>query len=348
MNIEKLVRKNILELEPYACAQLEFKRGSSDTIFIDANENPYENGYNRYPDPMQQELKEAIAKDKGISTKNILLGNGSDEVIDLLIRSFCEPNYDNIITFIPGYSMYEVCAQINAADIYRITMTEELQPDIATLKKIQNGNTKIIFLCSPNNPIGNIIPKETVEAIVSTSKSLVVVDEAYIDFADTDSYINLIDKYPTLIIMQTLSKSWAAAGLRLGICIASEPIIGILSKVKLPYNVSSASQNLALKLLSDKQDFAKKIAIIRQERGRMFSALTNMNLFDKIYPSQANFILATSNRSKDLYQFLLNNNVVARLREIPPRVKGGIRFSIGTPEENNRLLEVLTSWKNSL
>ncbi len=348
MNIEKLVRKNILELEPYACAQLEFKRGSADAIFIDANENPYNNGYNRYPDPMQQELKEAIAKSKGISTKNILLGNGSDEVIDLLIRSFCEPYCDNVITFVPGYSMYEVCANINAVKLHRITMTKELQPDVAMLKEIQNSNTKIIFLCSPNNPIGNTIPCETVETIATTSKSLVVVDEAYIDFADTPSYINLIDKYPNLVVMQTLSKSWGAAGLRLGVCIASEPIISILSKVKLPYNVSSASQSLALKLLSNKQDFAKKIATIKQERDRMFNALTDMNLFDRVYPSQANFILVTTGRAKELYQFLLNRSIVARLREIPPLIKGGIRFSIGTPEENNCLLEALTSWKNNL
>lgn len=348
MNIEKLVRKNILQLEPYACAQLEFKRGIAEAIFIDANENPYENGYNRYPDPLQQALKAAIAKDKGISTSNLLLGNGSDEVIDLLIRSFCEPECDNIITFSPGYSMYEVCAQVNHAEIRKITLTEDLQPDLEELKKKQDGNTKIIFLCSPNNPIGNIIPAETVEHILSTYSSLVVIDEAYVDFADTESYIGLTGKYPNLVVMQTLSKSWGAAGLRLGICIASEPVIGILSKVKLPYNISSVSQAIALELLSNKQDFKSKVTTIKQERDRLFNTLNSMGIFEAVYPSQANFILATTRRAKELYQYLLNNSIVARLRELPPRINGGIRFSIGTPQENNRLLEVLNSWKNSL
>jgi histidinol-phosphate aminotransferase len=344
--MKELVRKNILELQPYSCAQLEFKRSSSDAIFIDANENPYYNSYNRYPDPLQRELKEVIAKDRNISTANLLLGNGSDEIIDLLIRSFCEPAQDNIITFSPGYSMYEVCAQINNAEIRTITMTEDLAPDLEELKNKRDGNTKIIFLCSPNNPLGNIIPVQVIENILSTSNSLVVIDEAYIDFSDTASAISLINHHPNLVVMQTLSKSWAAAGLRLGICVASEFIISILSKVKLPYNISSISQSIAIKLLSDKKGFVQNIDTIKQERTRMFIAFEELNMFDKVYPSQANFILIITSKSKELYRFLLANGIVARLRELPPRIEGGIRFSIGTPQENNRLLEVLTKWKN--
>lgn len=345
MNIEKLVRKNILELEPYRCAQLEFGRGADGTVFLDANENPYENGVNRYPDPVQRALTRKIAQMRGVAPENVLLGNGSDEIIDLLVRSFCEPGRDEIAVFSPGYSMYEVNARINGAGVLKIDMTPDMQPDLDELWRRRGERTKIIFVCTPNNPVGNTVPAAAIGRLCAENDSLVVVDEAYIDFADAPSAAPLIARYPNLVVMQTMSKSWGAAGLRLGVCIADPRVTGILSKVKLPYNIGCLEQQRAVELLEDEEGFAHRIAEIKNERARMYDALLASGVFRRVYPSEANFLLGIADDAPGLYAFLLRNGVVTRLRDIPPLIPGGLRISIGTPAENTRVIELLKQYR---
>lgn len=348
MNIEKLVRRNILELEPYRCAQLEFGRGTDGMIFLDANENPYDNGVNRYPDPLQRELAQKIVRLKGVDPCNMLLGNGSDEIIDLLVRSFCEPGRDSIAVFSPGYSMYEVNARINGVRAVKIDMTADLQPDLLELWRRRDENTKLIFVCTPNNPVGNTVPRATIERLCAENESLVVVDEAYIDFADTPSVAPLVAHYPNLVVMQTMSKSWGAAGIRLGICIADERVTAILSKVKLPYNISCLSQQRAAEMLDDTEGFARCIAQIKSERERLYNAFCRSSVFHKVYSSEANFLLTIADNMAELHAFLLRNEVVTRLRDIPPLITNGLRISVGTPAENDRVIELLNDFSRSL
>lgn len=343
MNLEKLIRKNIQRLQPYSCARDEYKGGKA--IFLDANENPYENGYNRYPDPDQTEVKTAIASLKRVQVENILLGNGSDEVIDLLIRSVCEPRQDNIIVFSPGYSMYEVCAAINEVEVRKINLTPAFLPDWEAMSEKIDGHTKIIFLCTPNNPIGKVIPLEQIRQLCRSFEGLVLVDEAYIDFTSAPSAVGLLPEQNNVVIMQTLSKAWGMAGLRLGMCFAAPELIQVFSKVKAPYNISSLTQRVVLEELAGIDRFKQQCQMIIRERKRMLEELRALNVFRQVLDSEANFILGVSDVYRELYRYLVEQKIVVRLRDIPPVIPGGIRMTIGTKEENDRLLEALKCWK---
>lgn len=343
MEINKLIRKNIRDLQPYTCARDEYN--GENAVLLDANENPFETRYNRYPDPYQQKLKATIADLRKVAVNRMLLGNGSDEIIDLLIRSVCEPGVNNIIVFSPGYSMYEVSAAINAVEVKKINLTPAFLPDWEEMKRQIDRNTRIIFLCTPNNPTGKVIPYEQIATICREFSGFILVDEAYIDFTEERSAVDLLDQYPNVVVLQTLSKAWGMAGLRLGVCFASPDLISILNKVKAPYNISSLTQETAFRLLTNYEEFQRKCIAIKTERARLLEELRNLNLFDRVYDSEANFILVTSQGSHMIYQELISQNIVVRLRDIPPLISGGIRITVGTPKENMRLIKVLSSIK---
>lgn len=345
ITIEQFVRKNIRELQPYSCARDEYN--GERAIFLDANENPYANGYNRYPDPYQRELKKCIAKIKGIPADWMMLGNGSDEIIDLLIRSFCEPMQDNMIVFSPGYAMYEVSAAINNVEVRKINLTTEFLPDWEEMRKQMNRRTKLIFLCTPNNPTGRVIPLEQIRQIAQEFEGIVVVDEAYIDFTDEASAVGLLQTLRNVVVLQTMSKAWGMAGLRLGMCFAVPEMIRILNKVKAPYNISSLTQQTAIDILREYDQFQQKCQWIKTERDRLQKALQNLELFRNVYGSEANFILVTTEACREIYRWLVGRGIVVRLRDIPPLISGGIRITVGTREENDRLLEALADYKSS-
>ena len=343
MEIERLVRENIRKLKPYSCARNEY--GGNDATFLDANENPFENGYNRYPDPSQIALKAAIAPLKGVAVENIVLGNGSDELIDLLIRSFCNPGLDNVIVFSPGYSMYEVCAAINDVEVRKINLTADFLPDWQEMGRRVDGNSKVVFLCSPNNPTGAVIPCRQIEQVCMDFSGIVLVDEAYIDFTDECSAVGLLDTYPNLVVLQTFSKAWGMAGLRLGMCFANPGLVRILDKVRAPYNIGSLTQRTALEIIGQYEIFRRNRDLIKAERARMIRELKSLRLFERVYDSEANFILVIYPDCGSLYRFLTRLRIVVRLRDIPPGISGGIRITVGTPRENDRLLEALALWK---
>ena len=331
-------------MKPYSWARDEYK--GKEAVFLDANENPFETDYNRYPDPHQRELKNAITGLKGVSVEQLFLGNGSDEIIDLLIRSTCEPLKDNVIVFSPGYSMYEVAAAINNVEVRKVSLTTEFLPDWEELHRKKDGNTKIVFLCTPNNPTGKVIPIREIEELCRDFEGFILVDEAYIDFTEEKSAVHLLARYSQVVVLQTLSKAWGMAGLRLGICMADERLIKILNRVKAPYNISSLSQETAIRLLKNVQDFRIRLAILKKEREKMQRELRSLELFGQVYDSEANFILVTSQESHRLYHYLTDRRIVVRLRDIPPLICGGIRISIGTSEENEYLLRILKEYKS--
>ncbi len=346
-SIKDILRPNIASLAPYSCARDEYD--GDDATFLDANENPYDTGYNRYPDPMQRELKKRISAIKAVREDMILLGNGSDEIIDILIRSVCRPSgVDNVVTFIPGYSMYDVSAHINDVDVRSISLTPSFMPDIERYWQVADDNTRLTFICTPHNPIGTAVPLEDIELLCSKSKGLIVVDEAYIDFSSIPSAVTLLDKYPNLVILQTLSKSWGMAGLRLGMCFASREIIDVLNKVKAPYNISSETQKIALSLLNDVKAYEERKNEILRERERLLAELEKMSIFTHVYASQGNFILVRSNRCDEIYKYLVDNKVVVRKRDIPPLIGGGIRITVGTPQENDLLIDLLIKYNTSV
>lgn len=342
MDINKLLRENIRSLQPYSCARDEYSGDSA--IFLDANENPYDNGYNRYPDPAHRELKAMLAPLKGVAAENMVLGNGSDEIIDILIRSVCEPGQDNIIVFSPGYSMYEVSAAVNNVEVRKINLTTEFLPDWKEMWRLADSRTKIVFLCTPNNPTGKVIPIGQIETVCRDFQGLVLVDEAYIDFTDERSAVTLLEKYPNVVVLQTLSKAWGMAGLRLGIGFAGKELVNVLSKVKAPYNISSLTQQTAVELLKRYDEFKIRLTSIKAERERLMVAFSGMDLFQRVYPSEANFILVICKDFRELYDYLVENKVVVRLRNIAPLIEGGVRITVGTKEENDRLLELLKEY----
>lgn len=342
MNIETLVRPNIRALSPYSSARNEFK-GKAE-IFIDANENPFETGMNRYPDPLQWKLKEQIGKIKDVPVENIFLGNGSDEVIDLLIRIFCEPRVDHVLSLPPTYGMYKVSAGIADVAIKEVLLTEDYQPRVAETMAAVNEHTKILFLCSPNNPTANDMNPSRVEALLEQFPGIVVIDEAYIDFSEQASFIQHIDKYPNLLVMQTFSKAWGLAGIRLGMAFASKEIIQYLNKVKPPYNINQLTQSAALEALQDIARQSEWVATLLAERETMSKALEQYDFVLKVYPSNANFIMAKVERPKELYQFLVHRGIIVRDRSNVPLCEGCLRFTVGRPDENRQLLAALNAY----
>lgn len=338
--LNKLVRKNILALKPYSSARDEFK-GEAE-VYLDANENPYPSGFNRYPDPLQWKVKELLAQQKGVKAEQIFLGNGSDEAIDLLIRVFCEPNQDSVMITEPTYGMYKVCANINAVAIQNVLLTKAYQLDTEEILKTATSNTKIIFLCSPNNPTGNLLKVEDILSVLNKFSGLVVVDEAYIDFAGDVSLIKELKNYPNLVILQTFSKAWGLAGLRLGMCFASEAIIALLNKVKYPYNVNIKTQELAIEALLQVDKKNKAVKEILSERDELITALAQISFVNKVYPSDANFVLVAMEEASVIYQKLMQQGIIVRDRSTVVLCESSLRITIGTPAENKKLINTLT------
>lgn len=339
VNLEKLVRKNIWNLKPYSSARSEFKGEAS--VYLDANENPYNGPYNRYPDPLQWKVKEKIGALKGISPASIFLGVGSDEPIDLLMRACCEPHRDNIVMPDPTYGMYQVAASVNAVECRMMPLNENFDISASELLAATDNNTKLIFLCSPNNPTGNSLNENEVIRIIEKFQGIVVVDEAYIDFSSRPSLISKLKKYPNLVILQTFSKAWGMAAIRLGMAFASEEIIGILNKIKYPYNINILTQNHALKALDNAEQVKKWVAELLIERGKLMKELATVSCVTKIYPSDANFILIRTTDANGIYQELVEKGIVVRNRNNVALCLGCLRITVGTPEENKALIEAL-------
>ncbi len=340
-NLQKLVRENVKGLKPYSSARDEYVSDGAQMVFLDANENPFENGVNRYPDPQQRSLKTILAQRNGLNTENILLGNGSDEVLDLIFRAFCEPKVDNVITLPPTYGMYHVLAGINAIENREILLTPNFEPNVDAILNITDERTKIVFICSPNNPTGNSFSTEAIEHLFQNFKGLVVIDEAYIDFSSAKSWVTRLQRHPNLIVTQTLSKAYGMAGIRLGICMASPEIITVLNKIKPPYNVNLLTQQKALSRLNDQVGVAQEIDSILKQREKLVNALNTIAFVEKVYPSDANFVLAKVDDANARYNQLIENGVVVRNRSTQPHCENTLRFTIGTEEENNRLIAIL-------
>ncbi|MBQ4819206.1 histidinol-phosphate transaminase [Aquimarina sp. MMG016] len=340
-DINQIVRENVKGLKPYSSARDEYVSDGSEMIFLDANENPYENGVNRYPDPKQRSLKELLAAQKGVSTKNILLGNGSDEVLDLLFRAFCEPKVDNIITLPPTYGMYKVLANINNIEEKEVLLTNDFEPNVYKILEAVDKTTKIIFLCSPNNPTGNSFSEESIIEILENLEGLVVIDEAYIDFSSKETWINKLNTYPNLIVTQTLSKAYGMAGIRLGLCYASKEIIGILNKIKPPYNVNELTQQRALERVKNVDQVKTEVAAIIKQRDELVVSLKNVNFVKEIYTTDANFVLVKVDDADKRYKQLLDEGIVIRNRTTQPLCENTLRFTVGTEVENRKLIKVL-------
>lgn len=342
-DLYRLVRENVRGLKPYSSARDEYTSDGSKMVFIDANESPYSNGINRYPDPQQRQLKTLLAKSSSLAPANILLGNGSDEVLDLIFRAFCEPHKDNVITMPPTYGMYKVLAGINAIENREVLLTESFELDVDRILESVNSKTKVIFLCSPNNPTGNSFSVKHVEYLLNNFQGLLVVDEAYIDFATQGSWLNKLGQFPNLMVTRTFSKAYGMAGLRLGVCYASENIITILNRIKPPYNVNELTQRKAFQMIQNTALVEEQIAEILTERDRMIGQLAKISYVKEIYPTDANFILVKVDDADKRYQEILELGVVVRNRSTQPLCYNTLRFTIGTPEENETLLKVLNS-----
>ena len=340
-DINKIIRENVANMKAYSSARDEFTGATDDVVFLDANENPFENGVNRYPDPMQKTVKSELTKIKGVAQENILLGNGSDEVIDLILRAFCEPKEDNIITLPPSYGMYDVSANLNNINIKEVPLKENFQPNVAKILETVDAHTKVIFLCSPNNPSGNLFDYANVKAIVEGFNGLVVVDEAYIDFASEPSWVTRLSKHPNLIVSQTMSKAYGMAGIRLGVCYASKEIIAVLNKIKPPYNVNELTQQKAFERLLDYEDVQEEIDAILVERDNLEIALKEISFIEKIYPSDANFLLAKVDDATKRYNQLIAKGIVVRNRTTQLLCENTLRFTVGTIKENIALMKAL-------
>jgi len=338
-NLEKLVRPNILSLKPYSSARDEFK--GSEGVFLDANENPY-GTLNRYPDSYQRELKDKLSAYNNVPAKNIFIGNGSDEIMDLIIRVFCNPSVDKALTFTPTFGMYQVVADINNIELIKLPLNCDFQINTHDLNPLLNDdNLKLIFICSPNNPTGNCFNDDDVEFILKNFKGIVIVDEAYIDFSSKTSWLKTLETYPNLIVTQTFSKAWALASARVGIAYASEDLVQLLNKVKMPYSISKLNQQAAINALDNQSDFKKNIKIILKEKKQLIQKLNQLNSVKKIYPSDANFLLVEFDDANKIYQDLVSQKIITRNRH--KLVNNAIRITVGTPEENQQLLGALNN-----
>lgn len=342
-DINKIVRKNILAMESYSSARNEFKDFDQNLIFLDANENPFENGMNRYPDPKHKNLKKALSELKNIPGNQIILGNGSDELLDLLFRAFCEPNHDSVITLPPTYGMYDVLANLNAIENKEIILQNDFEPNVDLILKATDETTKILFLCSPNNPTGNTFSEDKIEKLLERFTGLIVIDEAYIDFSSKESWLQKIDEFPNLVILQTLSKAYGLAGIRLGILYANPEIVTVLDKIKPPYNINKLSQEKALERIENYDSVLKEIEVILSERKKLIAVLNTIKFIEKVYNSDANFILIKVDDAKKRYDQLLKKGIVIRNRSGQELCKNCLRITIGTEKENQQLLEILKS-----
>ena len=341
-NINNLIREKIKSLKGYSSARDEYKDlTTTEMVFLDANENPFENGVNRYPDPQQNSVKELLSVIKKINKKNILLGNGSDEVLDLIFRAFCEPNKDNVITLPPTYGMYSVLANINAIENKEVLLTATYQPEVAQILKAVNQNTKILFLCSPNNPSGNSFTNEIVEELLVKFKGLVVIDEAYIDFSEENSWLERLAQFPNLVITQTLSKAYGLAGIRLGVCYASKEIIKVLNSIKPPYNVNELTQQKAIDRLGNMEAVEKEVAEIISQRDLLIKDLKKISFVKVIYPTDCNFVLVKVDDANNRYDQLIKKGIVIRNRTTQPLCENCLRLTIGTMSENKKLIRAL-------
>ena len=341
--LEQLVRKNIWSLAPYSSARDEYS-GKEAHVFLDANENPYNDPYNRYPDPLQRDLKAMLSKVKGVPQENIFLGNGSDEAIDLVYRVFCEPGKDNVVSICPTYGMYQVCADINDVLFRPVLLDEHFQFDAAKLLAACDAHTKVIWLCSPNNPTGNSLNRDELLKVIESFQGIVVVDEAYIDFAQQLSLRQELATHPNLIILQTMSKAWASAAIRLGMAFASKEIIAIFNKVKYPYNINLLTQRQAMEMLRDPFEIDKMVKMLLQERSRLIQAFLELPICQQIFPTDANFFLARVTDATKIYNYLVDRGIIVRNRSRVQLCNDCLRITIGTRSENNELLAALRQY----
>ncbi len=340
-DIKQFIRPNVAKMKPYSSARDEFKDFESEMIFLDANENPFKTDVNRYPDPQQRKLKGILSKQKNIPVNQILLGNGSDEVLDLIFRAFCEPAKDNIITLPPTYGMYSVLANLNNIENREVLLDSDFQPDLDEILRSVDTCTRLLFLCSPNNPTGNLISSEIILKLLKSFNGLVVIDEAYVDFTSEESWISKLDEFPNLIVTQTLSKAYGLAGIRLGVCYASTEIISVLNKIKPPYNINELTQQRAIEQLQNIEKVKIDVASLNEQKSKLLKALLQFNFIKKIYPTDANFILIKVNNAENRYAQLLEKGIVVRNRSAQPLCKNTLRITIGTPSENEKLITIL-------
>lgn len=338
-DLNKLVRANVLKMKPYSSARDEYQGEAS--VFLDANENPFNAPYNRYPDPLQWAVKEKLAKLKGVRKEMILLGNGSDEPIDLLIRAFCDPGKDAITSITPSYGMYEVSAEVNNVEFRKVPLTADFELDASEVLRVAGEDSKLIYLCSPNNPSGNNLSRKEIHKILDGFNGLVIIDEAYIDFSSAPSYLTELDKYPNLVVFQTFSKAWGAAAMRLGMAFASPEIIGVLNKIKYPYNINQLTQEYALRLLSKESEMKEQLVRILEGRTFLERELRELACVKKIYPSDANFILVRVTDANGIYNRLVEKGIIVRNRTNIKLCEGCLRITVGTEEENRILLNEL-------
>ena len=344
MLLELIVRNNIWNLKPYSSARDEYN-GAEAEVFLDANENPYNNPYNRYPDPLQRKLKEVIAQAKDVKTENIFLGNGSDEAIDLLFRIFCRPQIDNVVAIAPTYGMYEVCANINDVEYRKIRLDDGFRLNPTNLLNATDANTKLIFICSPNNPTGNAFESEDIETVIKSFDGIVVIDEAYSDFSQKKTFRLDVEKYDNIVVLNTLSKAWGAAAIRLGMAFAQKNIIQLFNKVKYPYNVNNLTQEKAIEILSDRQMFHQRLMAIKKERELLIAAVAQLPITKAVYPTDANFFLAKMVDADKIYNYLVNKGIIVRNRNRVEMCDNCLRITVGTKEENIKLLAALRQYK---
>lgn len=340
IDLEKLVRPNIWRLTPYSCARDEYK-GKEAHVFLDANESPYNNPYNRYPDPLQWEVKLRLAQIKGVRPEQIFLGNGSDEAIDLVYRVFCRPGVDNVVAIAPTYGMYKVCADINDVEYRAVALNEDFSLDADRLLAACDQNTKAIWLCTPNNPVGNCLQAEEIVKVIDAFPGIVVIDEAYGDFAKAVPFRNQLNKFDNILVLNTMSKAWGCAAIRLGMAFASEEIIALMNKVKYPYNVNLLSQQHALTALEHKIEVEKWVTILLQERSRMIKAFCDLPICEEVYPTDANFFLARMTDAQAIYDYLVDKGIIVRNRTRITLCHNCLRVTIGSKTENQELLAAL-------
>lgn len=341
--IQELTRPNIWRLKPYSSARDEYK-GVEASVFLDANENPYNGPHNRYPDPLQCELKNELAKVKKVGADHIFLGNGSDEAIDLVFRAFCEPRIDNVVAIDPTYGMYQVCAEVNDVEYRKVLLDEQFCFSADKLLAAADEHTKVIFLCSPNNPTGNDLPRAEIEKQLSSFQGLVVLDEAYNDFSEVPSFLADLEKYPNLIVLQTFSKAWGCAAIRLGMAFASPQIIAVFNKIKYPYNVNLLTQKQAIEMLHRYYEVERWVRTLKEERGYLEAAFAKLPCAVKMYPSNANFFLARVTDAVKIYNYLVGQGIIVRNRHSVTLCGNCLRVTVGTRIENNKLIEALKNF----